>query len=519
MRTFGKVLIGVAVVLAVLFASGALQVRVSWLDNDAHAIDLFGNGKDKDKTKDKDAGKDASTAAEPFWKEGSGQEPVVPRGVPNTFADLAESSSPGVVNISAEKAIVGHTLQEFFGMPDFPFQMPEQGFPREQQQQPKQRVPSLGTGFVVSPDGYIVTNNHVVEDVEKIMVKFNDTKELPATIIGRDPKTDIALIKVETKEPLFALPLGESDKVRPGEWVVAIGSPFGLEHTVTAGIVSAKHRNIEHGAYDDYIQTDAAINPGNSGGPLLNLSGEVIGINTAIRPGANTIGFAVPIDMAKAILPQLKASGHVTRGWLGVVIQGVSPELAEELNLADTKGALVSKVSEDGPAAKAGIQERDVIREFDGHPVNEFSDLPRIVASTPIDKKVEIVVTRDGKQVTLHPKIALLEEPELQKTSATPPSEPGGAKSFGLAVQNLDRDIAKQLGLPDTKGVVVTDVDPMGPASEAGIRAGDVIIEVDRQEVKDAGTLQKALAKSDDRALMLIRRGDNQLYVTVKRAG
>ena len=218
-------------------------------------------------------------------------------------------------------------------------------------------VPSLGTGFVISTDGYIVTNNHVIEDVEKITVKFNDRRELPGHGGRARPEDRHRADQGRGEGALFALPLGDSESVRPGEWVVAIGNPFGLEHTVTAGIVSAKHRNIEHGAYDDYIQTDAAINPGNSGGPLLNLAGEVIGINTAINPRANTIGFAVPIDMAKAILPQLSASGHVTRGWLGVVIQGVTPEIAEELGLEDTKGALVSKVVEDGPAAEAGHRE------------------------------------------------------------------------------------------------------------------------------------------------------------------
>jgi serine protease Do len=488
-----------------LVASGVLQVQLRWLDNDAHALDLFGSSDD--------AETDAASAGQPFWQEGSGKEPIIPRGVPNTFADLAESTSPGVVNISAEKTIVGHPLEGFFGMPNFPFQVPEQGLPRER----KQMVPSLGTGFVISPDGYIVTNNHVIEDVEKITVKFNDTHELPAVVVGRDPKTDIALIKVEAKQPLFALPLGSSEGVRPGEWVVAIGNPFGLEHTVTAGIVSAKHRDIDHGAYDDYIQTDAAINPGNSGGPLLNLAGEVIGINTAINPRASSIGFAVPIDMAKAILPQLRASGHVTRGWLGVVIQGVSPEIAEELELEETKGALVSKVIEEGPAAEAGIEKMDVIREFDGQPVDDYDDLPRIVASTPVNKKVEIVVIRDGKRVTLQPKIAVLEEPELQKASVTPQSSGSGA--FGLSVQDLTDDLAQQLGLQDTKGVVVAAVDPQGPASEAGIRRGDVIIEVDRQEVNDSAALQKLLEKTDDRALMLIRRGENQLYMTVKRAG
>jgi serine protease Do len=506
MRTFARIGVVVAVLAVALFASGALKVHVSWLDNDAYALDLFG--------KDDDAGKQDATSDEPFWQQGSGKPPVAPRGVPNTFADLAEDSSPGVVNISAEKTFTGHPLEEWFGIPNFPFQVPEQGMPQER----KQVVPSLGTGFVISTDGYIVTNNHVIEDVEKITVKFNDRRELPATVVGRDPKTDIGLIKVESSEPLFALPLGDSDSVRPGEWVVAIGNPFGLEHTVTAGIVSAKHRNIEHGAYDDYIQTDAAINPGNSGGPLLNLSGEVIGINTAINPRANTIGFAVPIDMAKAVLPQLRASGHVTRGWLGVVIQGVSPEIAEELGLSETKGALVSKVIEDGPGAKAGIEKMDVIREFDGKPVDDYDDLPRIVASTPVNKKVDITVIRDGKRVVLHPKIALLDEPEIQRASAAPAPQ-SGAKSFGLSVQDLTGEVAERLGLDDAKGVLVESVDPNGPASEAGIRSGDVIVEVDRHEVKDAKALQKALEKSDDRALLLVRRGDNQLYMTVKRAG
>jgi serine protease Do len=507
MKRFSKVVLGVGGVAVALVAGHLVEVDVRWSDNTAHALDLFGSG---------DGGESAPQAVPPakaFWQEGSGREPIVPQGVPNSFAELAESASRGVVNISAEKTIIGHPLEEFFGMPNFPFQVPESPGLRER----KQMVPSLGTGFVISPDGYIVTNNHVIEDVDKITVKFNDRHELPAVVVGRDPKTDIALIKVDSKEPLYALPLGVSESVRPGEWVVAIGNPFGLEHTVTAGIISAKHRDIDQGAYDDYIQTDAAINPGNSGGPLINLAGEVIGINTAINPRANTIGFAVPIDMAKSILPQLLASGHVTRGWLGVVIQGLSPEIAEELELEEAKGALVSKVIDDGPAAQAGIRKMDVIREFDGQPVDDYDDLPRIVASTPVDKKVEIVVLRDGKRVTLRPKIAVLEEPEVQKTSATPAPERSEANDFGLRVQDLTDDVADRLGLEGAKGVVVTAVDPDGPASEAGIQRGDVIIEVDRREVTDTASLQKALEKSDDRALVLIRRGENQLYMTVKK--
>ena len=460
MKAFGKLVLVVAVVTAALVTSGVLEVQVDWSDNEAAALDLFGSD-----------GADVAAEPEVFWKDGSDRAPIVPVGVPGNFADLAEEASHGVVNISAEKVVTGrHPLEEFFGMPNFPFQVPEQERPRERRRQ----IPSLGTGFVISPDGYIVTNNHVIDNAEKIMVKFDDKRELDAKIVGRDPKTDIALLKVESDEPLPALPLGNSKIVRPGEWVVAIGNPFGLEHTVTAGIVSAKHRDIDQGAYDDYIQTDAAINPGNSGGPLINLAGEVIGINTAINPRANTIGFAVPIDMAKGILPQLRATGRVTRGWLGVVIQGVTPELAEELELADAKGALVSKVIEDGPAAEAGIETMDVIREFDGQAVEDYDDLPRIVASTPVDKKVPIVVIRDGKKVNLRPRIAKLEEPELQMASVTPPGR-GSAEDFGLSVQDLDADLAEQLGLANQDAVGALGNEGVADAGAAGSRERDQV--------------------------------------------
>jgi len=501
MRTLGKALALSLVGLAALIAGGIVDVEVRWVDNVAQAIDLFGS--------DDDEQAEAGVAAAPFWEEGTGAAPIVPEGVPNSFADLAERSSPGVVNISTKKTVVGHSLEDFF---PFPFGDP---FGPQQGPVPRERlVPSLGSGFVISKDGYIVTNNHVIEEVDSITVKFNDGGEFPAEVIGRDPKTDIALIRVKADRELFALPLGDSERVRPGEWVVAIGNPFGLEHTVTAGIVSAKHRDIDHGAYDDYIQTDAAINPGNSGGPLLNLSGEVIGINTAINPRANTIGFAVPIEMAKQILPQLKANGHVTRGWLGVVIQQITPEIAEELGLEDQKGALVSKVVPDGPADDAGIQQRDVIREFDGKPIDDFDDLPRVVASTPIDTKVRVVVIRDGKRKTLNPAIGALEEPEVTQLATASPT---GAKAFGMSVQDLTPEIAEQLGVEGTDGVVVSSVDPTGPAREAGIRRGDVIVEIDQHEVKDSKSLHDQLSKSDERVLLLIRRGDSQLYVPLAR--
>jgi serine protease Do len=501
MRSLGRAFALALVGLAALVAGGIVDVEVRWVDNVARAIDLFGSD---DEAPEAEAG----VAAAPFWEEGSGAAPIVPQGVPNSFADLAERSSPGVVNISTKKTVVGHSLEDFFPFPFGEQFGPEGPTPRER------LVPSLGSGFVISKDGYIVTNNHVIEEVDSITVRFNDGAELPAEVIGRDPKTDIALIRVKPERDLFALPLGDSERVRPGEWVVAIGNPFGLEHTVTAGIVSAKHRDIDHGAYDDYIQTDAAINPGNSGGPLLNLSGEVIGINTAINPRANTIGFAVPIEMAKQILPQLKAEGHVTRGWLGVVIQQITPEIAEELGLKGQKGALVSKVVPEGPADEAGIQQRDVIVEFDGKPIEDFDDLPRVVASTPIDKKVKVVVIRDGERKTLNPAIAALEEPEDTQLAAASPS---GAKAFGMSVQDLTPEIAEQLGVEGSDGVVVSSVDPTGPAREAGIRRGDVIVEIDQKEVKDSKALHDRLSKADDRVLLLIRRGDSQLYVPLAR--
>ena len=479
-------------------AAQTLDVQVDWRDGRAEALDLFGGGDSVD------------AAPEAFWQEGSGREPIAPRGVPGSFADLAESSSRGVVNIRTERTITAPSIEDFF---QFPFQIPQA--PRGPER--RRQVPSLGTGFVIAPDGYIVTNNHVIEEVEKITVVFEDGDELEAEVVGRDPKTDIALIRVESEDELFALPLGDSDATRPGDWVVAIGNPFGLSHTVTAGIVSAKHRDIALGAYDDYIQTDAAINPGNSGGPLLNLAGEVIGINTAINREANTIGFAVPINMAKGILPQLRASGKVTRGWLGVVIQGVSSEIAEQLELPEAKGALVSKVVEEGPADEAGLQQGDVIREFDGQPIDDFDDLPRVVASTPVGKKVSVAVIRNGKRVELRPRIAELEEdPGVVPASLTPSER--GSDAFGLRVQNLTDDLAEQLDLPEARGVVVSGVDPNGPAAEAGIRRGDVIIEAARREIDDVDALEEALDGTEGRVLMLIRRGENQLYLTVERS-
>jgi serine protease Do len=303
--------------------------------------------------------------------------------------------------------------------------------------------------------------------------------------------------------------------VRPGEWVVAIGNPFGLEHTVTAGIISAKHRIIGQGSYDDFIQTDAAINPGNSGGPLINLSGEVIGINTAINPRANTIGFAVPVNMAKDILPQLRARGSVIRGWLGVKIQRISPELAEQFELEDERGALVSEVMPDGPASKSGFERGDVIVEFDGEPVGDWNDLPRMVAATPVGKRVEVAVIRDGDRETLKVEIGALEEDEPRKLASSGPR--GAVREFGLRVQKLSPELAEQLGVDEVEGVVVTAVEPGSAAGEAGLRRGDIILEVDRSQVEDVGDLREKLGAVEETALLLIRRGDATVFIPMKR--
>ncbi len=486
-----QIVLGAATVFTLLVAGGFLDVQVGLGGSTAHAIELFGSGADEEKA---------------FWQEGSGQEPIVPRGVPASFADLAERVSRGVVNIQTSRTVRGtgmpRSFEEFFF-----------GGPLERRGGPEREVPSLGSGFVISEDGFIVTNNHVVADVDTIKVAFEDGRELDAQVVGRDEKTDIALIRVDSDERLFALPLGNSEAVRPGEWVVAIGNPFGLEHTVTAGIVSAKHRVIGQGSYDDYIQTDAAINPGNSGGPLINLRGEVIGINTAIKPAANTIGFAVPVNMAKDILPQLRAHGHVTRGWLGVVIQKITPELAEHLELDEENGALVSRVMPGGPADEAGIKRYDVIVEFDGKEVDEMNDLPRIVASTPVDRKVKVKVLRDGEVETLRAVVGKMDEPKETQLASAPATS---ASNFGLRVQDLTPELASRLGVEEKEGVVITGVQPGSVASEAGLRREDVILEVDKKEVTDVEDLEEQLSEAEDGALLLVRRGDATVFIPIK---
>lgn len=495
-RSLGSILLLSATAVVALVVSGALDIRVDWRAGEANALDLFGSS--------------GESHPEAFWQEGSSQPPAAIEGVPTTFADLAERVSPGVVNIRTERTVqsgMPRGLEEFFFGQPFGHGGP--GGPQERE------VPSLGSGFVISPDGYIVTNNHVIEDTDTITVHFDNGKQLDAEIVGRDPKTDVALIRVDTDEDLFSLPLGDSHAVRPGEWVVAIGNPMGLEHTVTAGIVSAMHRNIGMGSYDDFIQTDAAINPGNSGGPLINLKGEVIGINTAINRAAQSVGFAVPVNMAKDILPQLRAEGHVTRGWLGVVIQQITPEIAEQLELDDAKGALVSQVEPDGPADEAGIERYDVIRRFNGRDIDEMSDLPRVVASTGVGKTVDVIVTRDGKSKKLRAQIAKMKEPGETQLASVPDAS-GGAQAYGMRVQDLTDELADRLGVDAGAGVVVTRVAPGSSAADAGLRSGDVILEVDKQPASDVLELDAQLADADDGALLLVRRNNQTVFVPLK---
>jgi serine protease Do len=448
-------------------------------------------------------------------------------GLPD-FATLAERLSPVVVNISTRAQRKESDTPRFHGPgqpgPQWPFgegdpkdfSEPFERFfgpgPKQQHQAPQR---SLGSGFVIDTEGYILTNNHVVENADEIVVRLDNEQELKATVVGKDPKTDLALLKIEGAKNLTAVPLGDSDKLRVGEWVMAIGNPFGLDHSVTSGIVSAKGRFIGAGNYDDYIQTDAAINPGNSGGPLINLHGEVVGINSAIfsRTGGNIgIGFAIPVNLAKELVPQLREKGKVTRGWLGVLIQKVTPEIAESLGLEQARGALVADVVASGPAAAAGVKVGDVIVEFDGHPVSESNELPMLVARTPLEKQVTLKVMRDKQPVELSVTIAELQDEEAQAAAA------GDSEKLGLTVQTLTPEIAENLGVEEAKGVVVTAVESGSAADEAGMRRGDVILEVNRSPVDDVDKYKAALKKVEKgkNLLFLVRRGDNTIFLALK---
>jgi len=434
------------------------------------------------------------------------------QGYPGSFAELIKKASPSVVNIIAVKVIrTPDQGSSPFGMEDPLRDFFERFYGG---QMPKEfRQNALGSGFIIDREGFILTNNHVVEQTEELRVRLSDEKEFKAQIVGRDPKTDLALIKINTDKPLVPLVLGDSDSLEVGDWVVAIGNPFGLGNTVTAGIVSAKYRQIGGGPYDNFIQTDASINPGNSGGPLLNLDGEVIGVNSAIfsQSGGNIgIGFAIPVNMAKQLLPQLR-QGKVSRSWIGVMIQDITPELKDKLRLGTEEGALISDVVSGGPAEKAGIKRGDVILQFDGKPIRSSHDLPFVVASTPIGKTVVVEVMRDNQQMNLQIKTEELKE----EAETAPPSE---ARPFlGMEVQEITPEMAKNYGLPRTSGVIIVEIENGSPAAEAGLSAGDIIVEIDRKPIKSVKALNRLLAevKEGDTILFLIDRGGTTIFVTL----
>jgi serine protease Do len=434
-----------------------------------------------------------------------------------SFSPVVKKVAPTVVNVFTTKT-VRNPMPDIVPFFDDPFFRRFFGSPfddnggRRQPRTFKER--SLGSGVIVTGDGYILTNNHVVDGASEVRVKLSDGRDLKATVVGRDPKTDLALLKVDATH-LPVIPMGDSSRLQVGEPVMAIGNPFGLEQTVTTGIVSATGRVIGEGPYDDFIQTDASINPGNSGGPLINSQGQVVGINTAIfsqSGGSVGIGFAIPAKLAESVVTQLAESGHVVRGWLGVAIQPVTPDLAKSFNLSAPTGALVSSVVDGSPAMGAGVKQGDIITEYDGRKVARADDLPKAVADTPVGRQVSLGIVRDGKPMTLKVAIAKLEDHEVAAATGS-----SAKPSLGVSVQALDPALTRQLGQKDTRGVVIREVRDGSPADAAGLRPGDVIAEVDHRQLTSAQDLQQALARHDKKAplLMLVHRQDQSMYVAV----
>ena len=428
--------------------------------------------------------------------------------VPLNFSDLADTVSPAVVHIKVEKTVkAGGRALGPFGHNPFGGNEPFKDFFGRrfgEQRQPEFKQPGQGSGFIIDPSGYIVTNNHVVENADQITVKLSDEKEYDATVVGRDPKTDLALIKIEAPDALTPIKMGNSDKLDVGDWVVAIGSPFGLEQTVTAGIVSAKGRTIGAGQYDDFIQTDASINPGNSGGPLINMQGEVVGINTAIVASGQGIGFAIPVDMAKGIIAQLKSSGEVTRGWLGVGIQNLTPELADYYKLEDNEGVLVTQVFKGDPAEKGGIRANDIITAVDGKSVSSVRELSSVIANTRVGKRTAVTFMRDGKKKTVYVELAKRDD-DVQREK-TEPKETG---ELGMELMELTPDYAKQFGYDDDEeGVLVGGLTPGGKAESSEVQRGDLIKEVNHVKVSSIKEFTKEIKKVDqgESVSFLIRR-------------
>jgi len=489
----------------------------------------------------------AGALALPLLAESAGAQqsqgvPPTMRG-PASVADVAANLIDAVVNISTSQTVEGNRqvpapqvppgspfedfFDEFFnrrgggeggGPGAGPMPSPE-----------RRRVSSLGSGFIIDPSGLIVTNNHVIQDADEVVANLHDGTKLTAEVVGRDAKTDLALLRVKSDKPLKSVSFGDSTKLRIGDWVMAIGNPFGFGGSLTVGVVSATNRNIQAGNYDDFIQTDAAINRGNSGGPLFNMNGEVIGVNTAIispSGGSIGIGFAVPSAQATAVINQLREFGETRRGWFGVRIQSVTEEIAEGLGLGSAKGALVAGVTPNGPAAEAGIQPGDVVLEFDGKPIPSIRDLPRIVAETPIGKEVPVKVMRKGQEQTIRAKVGRLDEGEAQQAALTPtpadPPKPAAEKILGLSLAGVTPELRKQFSLGEqVKGVVVTAVDEGSPAAEKRVTAGDVVMEVAQEPVQTPADIQRRIdalkQEGKKSALLLLSNAQGELrFVAVQ---
>jgi len=441
-------------------------------------------------------------------------------GLP-VFTELAASAGKSVVFISTEKTATaaphgqfrqqvpqGHPFKDFFERFD-------QFFGQQPGQQPR-KMRGQGSGFVITPDGQIVTNNHVIDGADKITVKFqDDTKEYVAKVIGRDRETDLAVIKIDVKRQLPVLRLGDSDAIQVGEWVLAIGNPYGLDNTVTAGIISAKHRIIGAGPFDNFLQTDASINPGNSGGPLLNMKGEVIGINTAINAAAENIGFAIPSTQAEKIINQLRTGKEVKRGWLGVTIQRVNENDAKALGLGAPTGALIASVGKGQPADKAGVKQGDVILEVNGSKVTDNNDLLRKIAGLKPNQKARLVLWRNGKRVTKT--VTLGERGEKTMATMRPEAPKKAADVLGMSIRPVTETEATALGLDKPQGLLIVQIKQTSPAAEVGIRQGDVILQANQQEVNTTGELESVLKRDQKRGavMLLIKRQGQNLFVAV----
>jgi len=456
---------------------------------------------------------------------------------PPSFADLAEKLLPAVVNISTSQTITSH--EDMMDMPDLqlppgsPFEEFFKDFMEKRKgnngSPTKHKATSLGSGFIVDPAGYIVTNNHVIQDADEITVILQDDTNLTATVVGKDKKTDLALLKVTYKKPLPSVSFGDSDKVRVGDWIMAIGDPYGLGGTVTAGIISARARDIQSGPYDEYLQTDAPINRGNSGGPMFNMDGEVVGVNTAIfspSGGSIGIGFAIPSSLARNVIDQLREHGHIQRGWLGVHIQMVTQDIADSLGLDKARGALVSSVTPDGPAAHAGVEPGDVILTFDSREVPEMRRLPLMVAETEVNKSLDMTVFRKGATMTLKVKIGELQakdeaENQEEESQEKAPEVAGSEKieELGIGAATLTDSLRTRYGIKkDVAGVVVTNVTPDSVGADQGMETGDVIVEAAQQEVKAPQDVQEQVKKAKKESkplLLLVNRKDDLRFVAI----